>query len=375
MVAHNRVLASYWHLIGGTPFMAALSDTGKSISILIAAIWTFTGLTVSQFALLENVYGTPPPLLQSGTTGEDKSAQKVQALITTLWKGDSIERHQAAVALGATGDASAVEPLIKALEDSDDFLRSFAAKSLGKLGDKRAVLPLIKTLGDKQVLVRCSAARALGNLKDKRALGPLIQALKSDHYLVRRDAARALGDLGDPEAIDPLIEALGDKDSFIQNGAEIGLNEIGSPALPKLQNVLCDWTIGPRAAEILKHLNWQPSSNEESIHFEVAMRNRQFLLDHWETAKRILIGDTNGSRADQIQNAVFALIGLGKEEVVEELIRILNEKGSLKMAMAFYCSGNKALAAAAQSWSLKHEADVKSTGEDCIVEWGGMRAS
>jgi len=153
-------------------------------------------------------------------------------------------------------------------------VRNFAARALGNIGDPEALNPLIKALSDKHVLVRCSAARALGRLGDARAVDPLVNALENNDFLVQRSAAEALGELGDLKAVDPLINALGNEDSYIQTGAANALARIGQAAIHKLVAKLGEPKMGPMVAEVLKELNWQPSSEQEKAYFDKAMRKR-----------------------------------------------------------------------------------------------------
>ncbi len=308
-------------------------------------------------------------------SGSDaQGEQKLQDLIASLQEGNSYDRQRAAIALGAMGEAKSVEPLIKALADEDNFVRDFAARALGNIGDSRAVAPLIKALDDENLLVRRSAALALGILGDPGAVDPLIKALDSEDYMVQRAAAKALGDLGDPGAVDPLIKELGSEDIYIQNGAAIALAHLDGIALPKLVRVLADWKIGPRVAGILKDSGWQSSSIEDKVRYDVAMRNKQSLLDNWDIVKEVLINDTNSENNRVVQNAVFALIGIGRDEVINELVGILDKKGNAEMARAFLDCGNHYLFEAARNWAKKHGSEIMKEDENPIVEWGGMKS-
>ena len=329
-------------------------------------------LASATVALLILHGGLPTDLY--GQAGQE--SQQVKDLIQKLQNGDVDERQRAAIALGTGKDRSAVEPLIKALGDKDEFVRDFAVKALGNIGDSRALAPLVAALRDENVLVRRSAATALGNLGDPKALEPLLEALKNGQYMVRRAAARALGTLGDPGAVDALIGVLGDDDPYIRNSAVVALAKIGQPALPKLIDALANWAIGPYAAEALNNQGWKPSSDQERIRFDVARRNKQALLDDWQTAKKVLMEDANSENSIRAQNAVFALIGIGKDEVVGELVRILNEKGNAAMAKAFVNCGNQGLNEAGRAWAEKHgEKEVGQENGGALVEWGGMDSS
>jgi len=302
--------------------------------------------------------------------------QKIQDLIKQLEEGDSYDRQRAAMELGTSGNTVAVEPLIEAFNDEDNFVRDFAPRALGNICDTRAVAPLIKTLNDEHLLVRRSAALALGSLGDTRAVNALIRALNSEDFMLRRAAAKALGYLGDTRAVAPLIGALGDEDAYIQSGAAAALADIGEPALAELVDALSDWTTGPRVAEILRDLNWQPLSAEDRVRLDVATRNRRSLLSNWETAKKVLMNDADSENSRKDQNAVSALIGIGREEVVDELIEILGEKGTREMVNAFWDCGNDHLHEAARDWARKHEHEDELETEDerPIVEWGRMKS-
>jgi HEAT repeat protein len=334
-------------------------------SLLIPAVIAIA-LLIPKSVFLTDLYGQ-----------NQQASQELKDLVTKLQKGDVEERQRAAIALGMEKNPNAVEALIKALDDKDDFVRDFAVKALGNIGDSKALEPLVKALNnDENMLVRRSAATALGNLRDAAALEPLLQALNKAHFMVRRAAARALGKLNDPKAIDPLIGVLGDSDVYIQNSAVSALIEIAQPAVPKLLDVLGNWSIGPLVAEILENLGWQPSSDQEKIRFDVAKRNKQALLDNWATAEKVLWTDAKSENSLLAQNAVSALIGIGRDETVEELIRILAEKGDAEMAQAFMHCGNASLLKAAQDWAEKHgKEEIVKDNERDFVEWGGMSPS
>jgi HEAT repeat protein len=330
-------------------------------------------LGVANSLFVEELYGKNL-IPVSYSESNKKEDQSISDLITALQKDSAHDRQRAAIAMGSSGDPRAVDPLIEALNDADDFVRSFAATSLGNIGDPKAVDPLIKALNDRHLLVRRSAAKALGALEDQRALNPLIGALNNEHYMVRRAAAIALGKLGDTGAVDALIETLHDEDIYIRNGAAIALMDMGESAIPLLVKSLSDWTIGPRVAEILEDLHWQPSSDRERVWFEVATRNRQSLLQYWETTRRVLVDYANSEDSTRIQDAVFALIGIGRDEVVDALVSLLDKKGNLEIASAFLDCGNDYLYEAARKWVEERNGNLEHRHEGSIVKWGQMKS-
>jgi hypothetical protein len=322
----------------------------------------------------ENVYGNDDAAV-SALKIDNTQDRQFQDQLARLQDTDAYERQRAAIALGNLGNTEAVEPLINALKDEDNFVRNFVVRSLGKLGDPRAADALIQAMNDENLLVRRSAVIALGNLGSSKAVDPLIKTTKNGDDLVRRAAVEALGNLGDARGTETLIEALRDKDIYVRNGAAEALIHVGAAALPELVKVLSDWTLGPGVLEILKDIEWQPSSDEGKIWVYVAERDRQSLLDNWETAKKVLIDDMEAAGNLEIQNAVLALIGIGKDETVGDLVGILGKKGTAAMAKAFHNSGNPALIEAAQNWSIQNSAELDSGDENPVVEWGEMKSS
>jgi HEAT repeat protein len=247
-----------------------MSSTGKLPKDFVCVAVASLALLISQDLLIGKPYSLAPPAI-SLSAENDQQSKEFEESLKALNAENSDDRDRAAIALGKSGDPRAVEPLIKALGDPDSFVRSFAAISLGSLKDPRALEPLIKALGDENQRVRRSAAEALGSFQNPKALEVLIKTLSDENVFVRRSAAQALGNLANPSAVDPLLKALGDEDSYIWTGASIALTEIGSAGIPKLVNALGDRTLGPRVAEVLKSLNWQPASDEEKVWFYEAV--------------------------------------------------------------------------------------------------------
>ncbi|MEJ2245007.1 MAG: HEAT repeat domain-containing protein [Acidobacteriota bacterium] len=351
-----------------------LSKPGKTKGICILTSCIGLILLSSSRMVVEDVYGNDDAAVSALEIDNTRDRQ-FQDQLARLHDTDAYERQRAAIALGNLGNTEAVEPLMNALEDEDDFVRNFAARSLGDLGDSRAVDSLIQAMNDESLLVRRSAVIALGNLGSSKAVDSLIKTVENENDIVRRAAIEALGNLGDARGVGILIEALRDEDIYIRNGSEEALIHVGTAALPELVNVLCDWTLGPGILEILNKMEWQPSSAEERIWVYVAERDRQSLLDNWDTAKKVLIDDMAGAGNLEIENAVFALIGIGKDETVDDLVGILGKKGTAAMAKAFHTSGNPALIEAAQNWSIQNSVELDSGDDNPVVEWGEMKSS
>lgn len=133
----------------------------------------------------------------------------IEYLMQMLESKKSVERSNAARALGSMKDERLLEPLIRILTSDTEYRpRSCAAEALANIGISKAVDPLIQSLNDENVAVRRESAKALGRIKDEKAVEPLIKVLKDSNYKVRADAATALKEIGDERAVAPLIEVL-----------------------------------------------------------------------------------------------------------------------------------------------------------------------
>lgn len=90
---------------------------------------------------------------------------RTQFLIDRLKAEDFRVRTNAALQLGATGDAAAVQPLCGALDDSNEAVRSAAAVALGRLGKPDGASCVKQRLAsEKDASVKLQLTRALETL-------------------------------------------------------------------------------------------------------------------------------------------------------------------------------------------------------------------
>jgi len=172
------------------------------------------------------------------------------------------------------------------------------------------------------------------------AVEPLTKALKDSNGEVRASAAWVLGKIGDARAVEPLVSAMR------------------------------DWEAGNLAAEALKKLGWKPTTVEERVHYAVAREDRETLEKRWQETKQVLLKDMESGDSVVIENAVYALIGLGKEEVIQPLIEILEKKGTKSIAEAYLNCGRGELRDAARGWASRHGYLVVPFGGSAPVRWG-----
>ncbi|HEY9650085.1 MAG TPA: HEAT repeat domain-containing protein [Coleofasciculaceae cyanobacterium] len=268
--------------------------------------------------------------------------QATDALIRAFSQNNPEEQEAIALALGTTNNSRAIDTLLTAANNSNPDKQKVAIAGLGKTKDSRAVAALIKILTDPKSSLTVQARTALGNM-GTTAVDPLISVLQSDDIVVRQQAAIALGDIGEQKAVNPL------------------------------KKNLTDWFSNQDVAQALMKLNWQPESNEDSVHLFIAKRQGDKLVDQWEVTKKILLDDVGSGNPNTITNALFTFISLGREEVVPTLIDKLNSQGNKEMALAYLNSGHTQLSTAAEDWAKRNGYRVyKTPNAKPTVTWGGM---
>lgn len=337
-------------------------------------------------------------------------APAVEPLITVLNEGASEDNAGAAAELlGEIGGARAVKPLIAALRNSDSGVRKQAAEALGEIKDDRAVQPLVSALKDSDNEVREAAAESLitfnyhpatpeaqarllvtaGEYDQAVKLGtpavaPLVAALKkalNDNNiwtLAEAEAttittAAALGKIGDARAVAPLVTALNNNDADARQAAARALGEIGGArAVKSLIAALEDWDSGKSAADALDKLGWKPATNPERVHLWVARRDLKELSANWPITKNVLLGDVRPGHPGAVRNALLTLIGIGKSEIVPELVAKLNEAGDATMAEEYLNCGEERLKEAGAQWAKNHGYEITPSTSYHYVGWGSM---
>ncbi len=190
--------------------------------------------------------------------------------------------------------------------------------------------------------VSCSAAEALGKIGDSHAVKPLVSRMKAfnEYPKVRRSAAEALGEIGDTNAI------------------------------PHLVSALSDWYINEEICSALNKMDWLPKSDDEQVYSWIVAKDKYNLLSQWEQTKRVLLNDMISDEGRKIENAVYTFICLGREEIIDELVRILDKKGNKVMAETCLNCGNIQLYYAAKRWAARHGYYISPGSGSCEASWG-----
>ena len=271
--------------------------------------------------------------------------------------------------IGYMGDYRAVKPLISLLCDIDPTVRREAAQSLGNLADTSSVEPLINTLKDSVADVRATSAWALGRIEDRRAVAPLISLLpfrKNIDYFgeVRNAAVVALGVIGDSVAVEPLISVLKKGDYISSRSAAKALARIGCHrAVEALSDALTESSSNTRifVAEALDSLKDRLSQKDLLFYYIAQQEPRRsgepvfyykYVEDNWITIKPLLLSLLRDR--SKVQYAVSALMLIGKEEVIPEMINAMNEQEDTLVALTYLNCGQPSLQSAAQKWCKQH---------------------
>ena len=321
-----------------------------------------------------------------------ESQKNVNELIAILQQQDYRSPYVAQV-LGNLGDKQAVEPLITALKTAPQAdTRSNSAQALGKLQDSRAVEPLIDSLSHPDSSVTASVK---GALKQLAAKNPKVVELLLPAFKLGDDKAKAaLVSIGDP-AVDPLIAVLQDTKADTQSNATPtgvvssvlndtktsprfdaaeALGQIGNPrAIKPLVANLTDWEFGPKVAKALTKLKWKPESDQDKIHFWVALRKGDELRQNWSTTKQVLVNDVASGDSRKIEYGLNTFVSIGNREILPTLIKLLNERGNIKMVNAYLNCGEPTLEKAARDWAEARGYRIRETRRnDATIPWGGL---
>jgi HEAT repeat protein len=340
------------------------------------------------------------------TLGEFKDHRAIEPLMGTIRDPDPEVRAAAIEVMGTIKDPRAVQPIIKALNDFDEKVRLQAVTTLGVSSSPQVIDPLLGMLHDPTEKVREAAGEALIQLKwipssdddrgkycliqrdwascielGKPAALPLITELNQKDSSIKIPVARTLGEIKDPAAVTPLINYLQtaptvrDKDTQLEiyKVTTAALIDIGKPSIRYLIPELTDWQIAPYAAQVLKALQWAPRNDEELVRFQVALKEMDFIAVNWGLVRSVLTRDLYSKDPEVVENALFALIGIGRKEVIDELITALYDKGNLPIAEAYLNSGQNRLMDAAEIWAMNngHKVHEFKKGSQ-PVQWGRL---
>lgn len=343
-----------------------------------------------------------------GALSEFQDHRAIEPLLNSVNDPDAKVRIDTINALSKIDDPRAIGPLTAALKDYQPSVRKAAATALINVNDSRVIPPLKDSLDDLDVQVREAARGTLlaknwtpdtKNKKEqanyciakrdwvqcealgKAAIEPLLLELSQDDSPYQVEAARVLGEIKDPTSIKPLINAISNtqwlddeaKRRELLQTATRALKKFGIQAVPALKPTLTQWYTAQHTAEVMGAIGWRPRTEEDEIHYLVARRANNDLQALWSDAKRILLKDIESKDADRISNALYAFIGIGKEEVISDLLKLLDNRGTVQIAEAYLNSGNDKLVNGAESWTQERGLVVQKYADgNSPVQWGRL---
>ena len=185
---------------------------------------------------------------------------------------------------------------LKQLKSASAKTRLAAVQKLGRAGQSTHVESLRVLLTDPDTAVRAAAALALGECGVPEAVAPLAARLKVDPEPdVRRAIIKSLAEIRSEDCVEPIVEALGDP------AGEVG------------------W----QAAQALKALAWEPSSDTERAALHLATNHFDAAIALGSDAIGPLIKVAHGSSFHRSIRAVEALALVGGAQAVKPILDCL----------------------------------------------------
>jgi len=341
------------------------------------------------------------------TLGEFKDHRAIEPLMDKLKDQSPAVRVAAIKIFGKLKEPRAVDSLVASASDYDDTVKLATAEILGGISDPRVTPPLVGLLKSNSTAIRIAAGKSLAQLKwttknkeengwycvairawdtclelKNNAIPALIHELKQADSTVKLDVIDLLGKIKDTRAIVPLIETITstqwiedkiEKRDLLRYTRKV-LKKYGSKAIPHLRLTLTDWYTAQYTALILQKLKWQPRSDIEVVRFLVAKRSADLLQANWELVKSVLLKDIESSDLKIMNNALYAFMGIGNDEIIDDLLLRLNTKESASIAEAYLNSGKKELMEAAVTWAIERGLKVNQYAEGTNpVNWGEFK--
>ena len=270
---------------------------------------------------------------------------------------------------GQTG----IDSLLALLNDKSTTIRIKSINALGKSKNVKVGKRLFDMLNDRNKTIKNAAFNAYINIHDK-SLEALKAILDSESDYAREKVVEELQKIEDTNVIDLFYRALRDRNRDVRLKSLRALEQINDPnSIPQLVSALRDWYIGDEVLKVLTNMGWQVKSASDKVHVFVINRDGARMRKHWKIVTTILLEDIHSEDYLAIENALFAFVGVGRENILEDLIKAIKENGTKTMAEAYLNSNHKALFNAAKEWALKqgYRMEIHSRGQ-CPVSWNSF---
>jgi len=270
---------------------------------------------------------------------------------------------------GQTG----IDSLLTLLIDKSTSIRIKAIEALGKSKDVKAGKRLFKMLNDRDRNIKDAAFNAYLNIHNK-SLESLKEVLDSESEYAREKAVKELCKIGDANIIDLFYKILRDRNQDARLISLRALEKINDPnSIPQLVSALRDWYIGDEVLKVLTKMGWQEKLAADKVHVFVINRDGARMRKHWKIVKDVLLEDVYSEDYLAIENALFAFIGIGKEDILPDLVNAMKENGSKTMAEAYLNSNQNVLFNAAKDWAIEqgYSMEIHSQGQS-PVSWNSF---
>ena len=114
-----------------------------------------------------------------------------------------------------------------------------------------------------------------------------------------------------------------------------------------------------------------PAPTGSALYCRMSEGDKAGLLEDWNQTRQLLLADARSRTVRTARNAVFALIALGQDDVVPELIRVLNLHNEQWLAEIYLNSDHQGLSQAARNWAGRHRCDISThAGRSDGPAWG-----
>jgi HEAT repeat protein len=334
---------------------------------------------------LVNAVRDPNPKVQYGLSSAlyllsilpTKPESLIEALSTTLQNGSTDLRIRAAWGLGYFGDAKIIDLLINAIKDPLPIVRAEAMRSICKMHDDHAdAVILLHAKNESSDLHEMAAVTVCGN-RDPRNISLILHLLEAKQKNIQWHAAIALGELRDARSVDALIEALEYEHCAVREEAARALGKIGDKrATGALAAHLSECSIKTSVASSLIQLGWQPQTDRERTYLRLAQSNWNEISANWPLSRKILLNDLKSGDQTAVENAAYAFIAMGTEDVLGDLAAALINRGADMMAYLFNNCGHPQLMKAAIQWAFNEGRDYwEPNMERSLLRWGGHNLS
>jgi len=94
------------------------------------------------------------------------------------------------------------------------------------------------------------------------------------------------------------------------------------------------------------------------------------LLDDWKQTRQMILDDAGSQDARRVQNAIYTMVALGKEELVDDLVKLLNSREDKEIAEIYLNCGCQGLTKAAENWAAQRGYNATSGTRGCGPAWG-----